>query len=163
MNVLFDLNVILDILENREPFVRESVQSLARVVSLPKSRAYVATHAVTTAFYILRKHLGLSVARTALRKLLKVFSVLPATEGVLVAALDVNCPDYEDGVSFLAAEKAHCDCIVTRNVSDFAESPIPVFSPAGFLVETTPPHFATATAIRACGPVRKDVAGGAWK
>jgi len=138
MRVLFDLNVILDVLENRPEFVRDSVTALGRVVSTPRSTAYIATHAVTTAFYILRRHLGLESARVAVKKLFEVLTVLPTPDAVLRSAVDCDCPDYEDAVSFLAAHRAKCDYIVTRNVSDFALSSVPALSPADFLLATSP-------------------------
>lgn len=136
MKVLFDLNVVLDVIEGREPFVRDSATALGRVVSTPRAQACIATHAVTTCFYILKKHIGLDAARLALRRLLDVFTVLPAPAEVLREAIDTDCPDYEDAVSYLAAAKSKCDYVVTRNLGDFRNSSIPVLSPDQFLIRT---------------------------
>lgn len=134
MKVLFDLNVILDVIENRPGFVRDSATALGRVVSTRGWTAYVAAHAVTTAFYILRKHLGVEKARMALGRLLKVLTVVPASGEVLVEALGIESDDYEDVVTFVSAAKAKCDILVTRNVADFAKSPVPAMTPEDFLL-----------------------------
>ena len=41
--------------------------------------------------------------------------------------------DFEDCVVAASAEAASCDHIVTRNVADFAGSPVPALPPAEFL------------------------------
>jgi len=133
MKVLFDLNVILDVIENRPEFVQDSATAMGRVVSTRGWTACVAAHAVTTAFYILRKHLGIEQTRRALGRLLKVLSVVPASGAVLVEALDFDCDDYEDVVTFVSAAKSKCDLILTRNVADFAKSPVRAMTPSEFL------------------------------
>jgi len=134
MKVLFDLNVILDVIENRPEFVQDSATALGRVVSKRGWTACVAAHAVTTAFYILRKHLGVGKARMALGRLLKVLTVVPASGKVLSEALGIEGEDYEDVVTFVSAVKSKCDLILTRNVADFAKSPVRAMTPSDFLV-----------------------------
>lgn len=41
--------------------------------------------------------------------------------------------DFEDNVVIAAAVTASLDAIVTRNVTDFAHSPVPVWQPAELL------------------------------
>jgi len=41
--------------------------------------------------------------------------------------------DFEDNIMIAAAVAASLDAIVTRNVADFAHSPIPVWEPAELL------------------------------
>ena len=45
--------------------------------------------------------------------------------------------DYEDGVMIETALRSGMDCIVTRNLQDYQQSPIPVYSPAEFLRQLT--------------------------
>jgi hypothetical protein len=46
--------------------------------------------------------------------------------------------DFEDAVVAAAAEKLHCRWIVTRNVVDFASSPVPAVTPAELLAALQP-------------------------
>ena len=133
MKVFVDLNVLLDVVLDRREFVKESAQSLGRIVSVRSCRGYVAQHAVTTLFYIVRKQCGVENARMAVRKVLKLLSVLPATQKILIGAADSKYADYEDAVSFLSAAAAGCDAIITRNPSDFSKSPVRAMTPAEFL------------------------------
>lgn len=133
MKVLVDLNVLLDVVLDRSEFVKESAQSLGRIVSSRSCKGYVAQHAVTTLFYIVRKQSGIENARIAVSKVLKFLTVLPATQQVLVSATDSKYTDYEDAVSFLSAAGVGCDVILTRNTGDFPESPVRAMAPAEFL------------------------------
>lgn len=133
MKALIDLNVLLDVTLNRSEFVKESAQALGHLVSLRKSECFVAQHAVTTLFYIVRKQCGAPNARMAVRNVLNVLKVLPASRQTLIEAADDHYDDYEDAVSFLSAAAAGCDLILTRNPKDFAASSIPVITPSVFL------------------------------
>ena len=44
-----------------------------------------------------------------------------------------NISDYEDAVMIEAAARAEIDCIVTRNLKDYAGAPMPVYPPAQFV------------------------------
>jgi predicted nucleic acid-binding protein len=48
-------------------------------------------------------------------------------------AVSSDVSDYEDAVMIETAARENVDCIVTRNVRDFAASAVPVYSPADFL------------------------------
>lgn len=133
MKVFVDLNILLDVVLDRSEFVKESAQSLGRIVSVRSCRGYVAQHAVTTLFYIVRKQCGIEGARTVVRKVLKLLMVLPATQKTLIDATDSKYADYEDAVSFLSADAAGCDVIITRNPKDYSKSPVPAMTPAEFL------------------------------
>jgi len=49
-------------------------------------------------------------------------------------ALASDTADYEDAVMIEAAIRADIDCIVTRNTRDYAAAPIPIYTPAEFLI-----------------------------
>lgn len=93
MKVFVDLNILLDVVLDRSEFVKESAQTLGRIVSVRSCRGYVAQHAVTTLFYIVRKQCGIEGARTAVRKVLKLLMVLPATQKTLIDATDSKYAD----------------------------------------------------------------------
>jgi hypothetical protein len=55
--VLFDSDVLLDILAQRQPFVTASARALNTVIH-KQVQGYVSGHAVTNIFYILRRQVG---------------------------------------------------------------------------------------------------------
>lgn len=54
-HVLFDLNVLLDLLQDRAPFYKSSAQALA-LAERESISGFIASHHVTTLFYLLAKN-----------------------------------------------------------------------------------------------------------
>jgi predicted nucleic-acid-binding protein len=130
--VLFDSDVLLDVLAQRQLFVVASAQAL-NTVTQPQVQGYVAGHAVTNIFYILRRQVGSETARELLSRLLQHLQVANVTDEVIRAALQSSMTDFEDAVTSEAANAAGVEVIVTRNTPDFAASTIPAVPPAEFL------------------------------
>lgn len=130
--VLFDSDVLLDVLAQRQPFVAASAQALSTVTQ-PQVQGYISGHAVTNIFYILRRQVGSETARELLSRLLQHLQVASVTDAVIRAALQSSMPDFEDAVTSEAANVAGAEVIVTRNKSDFATSAIPALLPDEFL------------------------------
>ena len=132
--VLFDSDVLLDVLAQRQPFVIASAQAL-NMVTQTKIQGYVSGHAVTNIFYILRRQVGSEIARDALSRLLIHIQVASVTDAVIRAALQNSMTDFEDAVTSEAANAVGVEVIVTRNKSDFAASLVPAMLPDEFLFD----------------------------
>ena len=68
-----------------------------------------------------------------LRRLLSLFEVAPVTRAVLDGALKSQATDFEDAVVAAAALQAGAQAIITRNLRDFADSPVRAHTPAQWL------------------------------
>ncbi len=130
--VLFDSDVLLDILAQRQPFFAASARALDTVTQ-ERAQGYVSGHAVTNIFYILRRQIGSSAARALLAQLLQQIQVASVTDEVIRQALDSAITDFEDAVTSAAAVAADLEIIVTRNTSDFVASLVPAMQPEDFL------------------------------
>nr|WP_242038265.1 PIN domain-containing protein [Chroococcidiopsis sp. [FACHB-1243]] len=130
---MFDSDVLLDVLAQRQPFVVASARAL-NMVTQPQVQGYVSGHAVTNIFYILRRHVGSEAARELLSRLLQHIQVVSVTDEVIRSALQSSITDFEDAVTSEAASAAGVEIIVTRNTSDFAASSVPAVMPEEFLV-----------------------------
>ena len=128
MRLLFDTNVILDVLLKRQPFGEVAVKLMARVESGDVA-GYICGTTVTTIYYIVRKHLGVQSANTCISSILTIFDVAQINRPVLLSALNVGFTDYEDAVIHESARAISLDGIVTRNQVDFKKSQLPVYSP----------------------------------
>jgi predicted nucleic acid-binding protein len=129
VRVLFDANVLLDVLLEREPHAHVATKLVALVDNGRIGGAICAT-ALTTLYYIGAKDLGRKRAHDHIRTLLSLFEVAPVDRDVLQRALDDDgFGDYEDAVAHEAAHAAGVGAIVTRNGRDFAKATIPVFDP----------------------------------
>ena len=129
--VLYDINVLLDVLLMREPFLADSASALD-AVGQGQVEGYVAGHAVTTLFYLLQRELGMAKSRQVLAGLLTKMRVAPVTDAGIRQALNNSFKDFEDGVTYAAAQEAEVSVIVTRNVNDFTKGIIPAVLPEVF-------------------------------
>ena len=84
---LFDTNVVLDVLLNREPHAQASAQALA-LVERGEVQGFLCATTVTTLFYLARRTLGTQRAREQIAVLLRLFGVAPVTHLTLADALD---------------------------------------------------------------------------
>jgi predicted nucleic acid-binding protein len=132
VKIFVDVNVILDVLADREPWVDDS----AAVLSLLESDGLdgvVAAHSITTLYYLTTKHLSRKKATASIVDLLKLVSVAPVTQDILLKALSLGWRDFEDAVQGVCALDAGADYIITRDAGVFDSLSIPPLTPAEFL------------------------------
>ena len=132
--VLYDTNVLLDVLLKREPYFSASAKALD-AVGQGKVEGYIAGHAATTLAYLLQRHLGPIKSRAAHSELLSKMRVAPVTDTAIRQALTGTFRDFEDAVTHAVAEDAGVSVIVTRNVPDFTKGTIPAVLPEAFRPE----------------------------
>ncbi|MTJ14219.1 PIN domain-containing protein [Anabaena sp. UHCC 0187] len=130
--VLFDSDVLLDILAQRQPFVVASAQALNTVMK-KQVQGFVSGHAVTNIFYILRRQIGSEAARKLIENLLQHIQIASVTNEVIHQALQSPIKDFEDAVTSAAATAAGVEIIVTRNKVDFVASLVPAILPEELL------------------------------
>lgn len=129
VRVLIDLNVVLDVLQFRQPHFRHSSVILALAES-GTIQGLLAAHSWTTLFYLYSRSQSASVARVRLTELLQFLEVAAVDQTVIEQALNLPYDDYEDAVQMMAAVRGKADYLVTRNVRDFDSGPLPVLQPA---------------------------------
>ena len=130
--VLFDTNVVLDVILDRAPHVAASASALD-LVGRGQVEGYVAGHAVTTSAYLVQREKGAAQARQALMHLLAKAQVAPVTDAAVRLALALEFADFEDAVCAAAAQEAGCAVIVTRHPRHFRKSVVPAMLPEAFL------------------------------
>ena len=129
---MLDTNVVFDVLLDRTAFVDQSSQILDLVERGTVTGLLCAT-TITTLAYLAGKAVGKQQATKQIRQLLSLFEVAPVTRAVLDAALASKAPDFEDAVLAEAALQAGAHAIITRNLRDFAHSPVRAHTPAQWL------------------------------
>jgi predicted nucleic acid-binding protein len=105
--ILIDVNVVLDLLLDRKPFVEASAAVWA-AIETGTAEGVLAAHAVTTVYYLVQKEMGGVKARRIIAEILRIFDV---------AAVD------------LAVVQAGCDFIGTRDLKRFRGSPVRSLTP----------------------------------
>jgi len=129
LRVLFDLDVLLDVLQRREPFYTMSARVLASAES-GAIEGWAAAHSFTTLFYLLAKYHSTQEARVVLTDLLTFLSVAAVDQTVIEQALNLPYGDFEDAVQMMSAVRAGACYLVTRNVADYQAGPLPAIQPA---------------------------------
>ena len=130
---MFDTNVVLDLLLDREPFVKEAKRLISKVEQGEFVGLLCAT-TITTIHYLILKSNGKERSTEIIQSLLKLFEVASVTRIVLQDALEVNDKDYEDAVLYKSAYHAGANMIVTRDRKGFSKAELPVMNPKEFLV-----------------------------
>ncbi|MCH9650326.1 MAG: PIN domain-containing protein [Deltaproteobacteria bacterium] len=132
MRVLFDTNVIVDLLLNRTPFAEAATRLVARVEE-GRLTGVVCANTITTVHYLVAKVAGAEAARAELRKILGLFEVAPVTRAVVEGAFKQPIRDFEDAVIHESAREASVEAIVTRDLRDFAQADLTIYGPAELL------------------------------
>lgn len=133
MRVLVETDVILDILQKREPFFTDSYRALRRGLE-NDAECLISASAATDIFYVLRKSLGSAQqAKEHIDQLAQVVSFADVQGMDIHTALMRAMPDFEDAVVDAVAERSGASYILTRNIKDFTGSVVPAILPADFL------------------------------
>lgn len=128
-SLLLDLNVLLDVILERQPGVLAAARLWA-AIERGQARGHVPAHGLTTIFYLLEKARGAPFARQHVERLISVFAVAPVDDAVVRRALIYAWPDFEDAVGASAAVAVSCDALVSRDPSGYPDPPLPVIDPA---------------------------------
>lgn len=132
MTVLVDINVVLDVLLNREPFADASA-ALWEAIETGRCGGLLSAHAFPTIHYLIRKERGSGAAKRSIRAMRTVFAVAAVDGKAIDRSLELDFTDFEDAVTAAAAEAASVDYLVTRDPRGFRNSPVAVLSPEEFL------------------------------
>ena len=133
MRALIDTCVIIDALQNREPFAQEA-QQIFFTIANKHAIGYISAKSVLDIYYLTHRSTHSDEAtRKILKTLLGLFDILDTTQLDCRQALSSDISDYEDAVMCETAKRCDVDCIVTRNQKDYAKSEVTVYSPADFL------------------------------
>ena len=126
MNALLDTDVLLDVALGREPSATDSSAVLRWAES--EGEAAIAWHSLANCAYLLK-----SGGRPFLGRLLQIVEVAPTGTAEARRALGLPMADLEDAFQAAAALAWQADVIVTRNLDDYRQSPVPAMAPAEFI------------------------------
>lgn len=135
MKIVIDNNVILDVFQNREPFVQFSSKVL-RLVETKQVKGYVTANSITDIHYVLSRSLkAKEKVYDAIDTLLQLIDIIDVTAKDVRKAFRSNVIDFEDELISVCAERVNIDYIITRNTKDFINSPVPAITPEDILTK----------------------------
>ena len=132
MKVLFDTNIILDVLLDRKPF-SEHASYLMSKVERSEINGFLCATTVTTIHYLLSKYLDKEKAIDSINSIMALFEIASVNRLVIENALKSKFSDFEDSVLHESARHAGAEYIITRNIKDFKKSKIPAYTSTEFL------------------------------
>ena len=128
MKLLIDANILLDVLQNRENFVRAS-SMVWKLCETEQAKGYMSALTFANLVYIMRKEMDAQRIEEVLHMLSLIFEFAELNDSDLFRAAALQWPDFEDAVQSVTAERIHADYIITRNVRDFSRSKVIAFTP----------------------------------
>ena len=134
MVLLIDSNIILDVLQKREPHFKLS-HIIYRMCEQKFVDGYISTLTFTNIIYIMRKVIVKRKVNDFYKSMKKIFTFIDFTEKDIEKAADMEWADFEDAIQYVSAEKANADFIITRNVKDFELTEIQAIMPEEFIIK----------------------------
>lgn len=134
MKILIDTNIILDLIQSREPF-SENASKIINSCVKKENEGYISAHSLSDIFFILRKDKTVEERKALILNLCSFFTVIPEDKNFYIAVCqNNNWNDLEDGLQMKCADFEKLDYIVTRDAGKgFNNSPVKVISAENFL------------------------------
>jgi len=138
MRVLVDTCVVVDVLQHREPFWEDSYAAFLAIAN-HRAEGFLSAKSLTDIYYLTHRAThDDKKTRRILATLLIPFDLLDTAGIDCRRAISSDITDFEDAVMVESAVRAGMDCIMTRNLKDYKQSVVPVYSPASFLQKLQP-------------------------
>jgi predicted nucleic acid-binding protein len=135
MIAYFDTNVIVDILLKREPFFKASFEALSKIAD-KTATGIIGTSAITDIYYIVNKELkDKEKSLNSIFNVLKILLLVETAPEDIFIAKNFSMQDFEDSVASAIAKRNNANYVVTRNVADYANSPVPAITPTDFIAQ----------------------------
>lgn len=119
--VFLDTNIIIDVLEHRDPFFIQSA-NLLELGYRKKIHLYATSLSFINGIYISRKSIGKENAIEKVKILRQIIDISPMSAKEFDYALAAPFKDIEDSLQYFSALAAKCDILITRNKKDFPDS-----------------------------------------
>ena len=129
MVVLFDTNVVLDVLLKRDGLFQESANAIKKCKK-NGDKIYVSASAITDIYYILRRNTKSDkIAFEGIKTLTRLFQIAEVNSVCISKALRSELDDFEDAVLDGVATNIKADYIITRNTKHFKKSQNNIIGP----------------------------------
>ncbi len=126
--ILLDTDVLIDVALDRQPHSEPASELLDRIEHGAEA-AFVAWHSLSNLFYLVAPALGGVTARDFIVDLTRFVAVAATDTDSIRYAAGLPMADFEDAMQVAAARACGARHIVTRNVRDYARSPIRAVAP----------------------------------
>ena len=137
IKAMIDTNIIIDYLADRPGFA-DDAEKILNLCEQEEMTGVLTASAMTDIYYIMRKIAGREKTLESLKLLFSVFDIVSVGKSDLLRAMEASIPDFEDALCAMCAKRIKAECIITRNIKDFQNSPVLPMTPQGFLARFFP-------------------------
>lgn len=130
--IFLDTNILLDVLLERDPFCRPA-QLVWSLAERRQIKAGISATSLNNVFFVIKKLTSKEKAYFAISTLSQIFKLCPVTSQTVLKALKLGLPDFEDSLQYSCALQFRAKAIITRDVSGFQKSKIPVMDASQYL------------------------------
>jgi predicted nucleic acid-binding protein len=126
-HIFLDTNIIIDVFAARTPFDIFAIE-LFRLAAENKVKIYISAASYTTIYYLLRiQKISHNKCMLIMEDLQKTTSIITADSTIISNSIEINFPDFEDGVQYISAKSiSKINLIVTRDKKSFKKSTLPI-------------------------------------
>lgn len=132
MKLFLDTNIVLDLLQYREPWVHDTLV-LFQLAKEKRVELIVTDLTFVNVVYIAGKNVDKKKLNETLIGLKKYLTIVPIGDACIEQALSGDYVDFEDAVQCFAAKREKVDYILSRDEKGFYMSEIPVMNVTEFL------------------------------
>ena len=132
MILLIDAIVLLDVIMQRQEFVKDS-SVIWKLCETGKVKGYVSSLTIASIVDIMQKEMDPQKIEEVLSMLSMIFEFTDLCVSDIQQAARMQWNDYEDAIQSATAQRIHADFIITRNIKDFEKSKILTFTPVELL------------------------------
>jgi predicted nucleic acid-binding protein len=132
MILLLDTDVLIDFALDRAPYAQGAADLLDALEKRPGT-AFIAWHSISNFYYLASPKQGKQKTKGFLLDLARFVGIAATTTEHLLFAGQIAMSDFEDAMQVAAAVACRASAIVTRNLKDYAKSPIPAVEPQAAL------------------------------
>jgi predicted nucleic acid-binding protein len=126
--VLIDTDVLIDVALDRAPHA-EPAAGLLDLLERRSRSAFVAWHTIANSYHLVSPTRGGRPTRDFVLDLLRFVAAALATTQGLRRATRLQMRDFEDAMQVVAAEACGADVTATRNIRNYARSPLRAATP----------------------------------
>lgn len=114
MKIQLDTNIVIDILEQREPFYK--VSSTLIITAIQQNHDLCITaNSIDNIHYILKSNKTVFQIENTIQQFLEFASIASVNEKIITLALKAGWKDLEDAIQYFTAIEAGANLIVTRD------------------------------------------------
>ena len=138
MRILLDTNVVVDVLQKREPWHKDG-EKIFLAAAMKQLTACITAKQVADIHYLTKRsfkgqaHTD-DLAKQVVVKLLSFIELMDVCAADCQTALSINNNDFEDAMLMAGAIRESVDYIVTSNIEHFNGSSVPVLTPVDFVL-----------------------------